>query len=358
MQVLTVDKTTYKVSDFLSWQRAGHLLLSPSFQRRPVWKKPAKSYLVDTLVRGLPVPIIYIRERVNMQSLEPMREVVDGQQRLRTLIGFIEPSALPDFEDARDAFVVQANHNEEIAGLTFPELPQRVRSQLINYGFSVHVLPSETDDRDVLKIFARLNSTGVKLNYQELRNAEWFGLLKSAAYDLAYEQLPRWRSWQIFNEDDIARMDEVELVSETILLMLMGLTGKRQKALEDLYKAKDVSFPEEAEVRRRFRQVMDAIDDTCGSQLPRLVFSRAALFHTLFTLMYDLMFELDSPLKAKAANKLPKVLGQRLAKASRQISDAKISEQLAKALRGATSDKLTREIRLTFVRNIVVDGEA
>ena len=59
-----------------------------------------------------------------------------------------------------------------------------------------------------------MNSTGVKLNAQELRNAEFFGEFKEVCYELATEQLNRWRHWGIFSPDRIARMMEVELTSE------------------------------------------------------------------------------------------------------------------------------------------------
>src|SRR6187431_2836241 len=97
MQTYDITRTEYKVSDFLQWQRAGTLDLQPVFQRRTVWKPGAKSFLVDTVARGLPTPIIFLRDRVDLRTLKSTREVVDGQQRLRTLIGYIEPDALPDF---------------------------------------------------------------------------------------------------------------------------------------------------------------------------------------------------------------------------------------------------------------------
>jgi len=50
MKIWEISKTTYKVSDFISWQRSRTLVLSPSFQRRPVWQPSAKSYLLDTIV--------------------------------------------------------------------------------------------------------------------------------------------------------------------------------------------------------------------------------------------------------------------------------------------------------------------
>src|SRR6266480_2216925 len=143
METWDITRTQYRVSDFLSWQRAKSLVLSPSFQRNPVWKVGAKSFLVDTVVRGLPMPIIFLREqKTDLESLEPKREVVDGQQRLRTLISFIEPRSLPDYKEERDAFTVQKNHNAEIAGKKFSELSPELKRRLLDYQFSVHVKTS------------------------------------------------------------------------------------------------------------------------------------------------------------------------------------------------------------------------
>lgn len=152
MQTYDIEKTQYKVADFLQWQKAGGLDLAPIFQRRSVWSAKAKSYLVDTVVRGLPTPIIFLRDRIDLQSLRPSREVVDGQQRLRTLIGFIDPSALSDFDEERDAFLVIPTHNEEIAGKPFPELAPKFQHMILNYSVSTHVIPSTVDDREILMI--------------------------------------------------------------------------------------------------------------------------------------------------------------------------------------------------------------
>ncbi len=232
---INIAKTVYKVSDFLSWQRSNALSLSPSFQRRSVWPVAAKSFLLDTVVRGLPMPIIILREQTNLETLEPLREVVDGQQRLRTMISFIEPELLKDFDQKRDSFVVTKTHNKDIAGKTFRQLSPDMRKRILGYDFSVHVLPSDTDDRQVLQIFARMNATGVKLNEQELRNAEFYGAFKTLAYELAYEQLNRWREWNIFSEMEIARMIEVEETSDLISLMLNGIHGKSQPALDKVF---------------------------------------------------------------------------------------------------------------------------
>jgi uncharacterized protein with ParB-like and HNH nuclease domain len=76
-------RTQYRVVDFVSWQRAGGLELNPNFQRRPVWKKGAKSYLIDTILRGLPIPIIFLRDlRADLKTFKAKLYVVDGQQRI------------------------------------------------------------------------------------------------------------------------------------------------------------------------------------------------------------------------------------------------------------------------------------
>ncbi len=53
---LNVDKTTATIVDFLEWQRQGSLDLNPFYQRRSVWNPRVKSLLIDSLLKGYPVP--------------------------------------------------------------------------------------------------------------------------------------------------------------------------------------------------------------------------------------------------------------------------------------------------------------
>ena len=102
-----------------------------------------------------------------------------------------------------------------------------------------------------MQIFARMNSTGVKLSPQELRNAEYYGILKQLIYQLAYEQLERWRKWEVFSENNIARMEEVEETSDYIYMMLNGLSSKSQSQLNKFYGKYEEKFPYEKVVITR-----------------------------------------------------------------------------------------------------------
>jgi len=358
MKQLHIQKTVFKVNDFLSWNRSGSLILSPAFQRRPVWPVGAKSFLIDTIARALPMPIVFLRERTNPKTLEPNREVVDGQQRLRTVISYIEPAALRDFKPERDAFTVDKVHNAEIAGKTFQDLPSGMRQRILDYEFSVQVLPADTDDREVLQIFGRMNSTGYKLNEQELRNAEFFGAFKETMYQLAYEQLTRWRTWKVFSETDIARMLEVEETSDLVLTMLVGLHGKKQALINSHYRDNNSKFPQAEEVSRRFRFVMDQIDDHLGRELASLVFRRKPLFNSLFTFYYDLSFGLKSPVRRAKAHSLPRGTSHAVQRASQMIESEKVPEDLAKVLRGATGHLPARQQRLKFLHETLRRGSS
>jgi len=345
-------RTQYKVSDFISWKKSKTLEINPNFQRRSVWKPGEKSYFMDTIIKGLPVPIIILRDKIEIKKLESKREVIDGQQRIRTILSFIDPSLLEDYSQPRDYFTIKEAHNKELANKGFLEMPEQVKQDIIDYQFSVHVLPSDVDDREVLQIFWRMNATGVKLNRQELRNSKYFGYFKSSMYDIASEQLPRWRKWGIFTEYNIARMDEVELTSEFVMLMLKGLTGKGQTAIDNIYGSKDEEFREKAEVEKRFRSVLDAIDDNIGNELIDLPFKKKTLFYGLFAFFYDIQFGIGSELKRSKGNPISADLINRIKLAGEEIENKKAKGEVISAVERRTTNLKSRRILLDYLHSL------
>lgn len=350
---MEVGRTNYSVGDFLGWQRNNTLRLSPSFQRRSVWRKGEKSYFIDSVARGVPIPIIFIRERTDIDVRQTIREVVDGQQRLRTLISFIEPQLLPDLNPDRDIFTVRESDNAQMANKKFEKLPRDIQQRILHYKFSVDVLPPDLDDAKVLDIFVRINCTGRTLADQEVRHAQYYaGVLAQTAATLAFEQLGRWRKWRVFTEQSIARMSEVELTSEFILLMYQGLSGKTKPSLDDLYKDNLDKMPKRGEVTRRFRKVMDVLDDCLGADLAKLEFRKLAWFYPVFALVYDLLYDLKSPLKRKRPRTLRRTIRGRLLRAEQLIKSNELPDKVSRSVERRTTHLVSRKPLFEYLKDV------
>ena len=256
---LGVTRTVFRVVEFLSWQRHGHLALRPPFQRGDVWSEKAKSFFIDTIIRGYPVPIVFLQDETDLNTGEAIRRVIDGQQRLRTVLGFVDPSSLPDLTE-RNEFVIQRTHNKDLGGKGFRQLPDAVKDRILNFEFSVHILPSATPTSVLLEVFARMNATGVKVNDQELRNARFHGELKQFVYEYAYQHVDRWLDWGVFSRSQVARMSDVEFTSELILALVKGPAGKSQTVLDDLYRGNDETFEAGNQIKLHLDAVFDLID--------------------------------------------------------------------------------------------------
>lgn len=337
-------KTTYSVADFLEYQRQGTLDLRPFYQRRSVWNARLKSQLIDSLVRSYPIPLIFLHSSLDVKSSRTVRSVVDGQQRLRTILGFVDPTCLRDLSDD-DRFTINRIHNRELAGMRFADLPDETKAQILETQLSVNLLPADVQDVTVLRMFQRLNSTGVKLSAQELRNAEYSGWFKTISYDLAYEQLQRWLEWGLFRKEQISQMLEVELTSDILGYLIRGVDAGSRTAIDSLYRRYEDSTQEEdlAVLGDRFRSICDRLDEAFGGRHPK---SALKEFRTR-PWLYAIAAFIDEGLGDAD-------LFEALSDAhDRLLATRKLDAELDKVLRGATSHKSSRLNRIAFLRESV-----
>ena len=96
-----LNTTTHNVAWFAKRHSAGELQLKAPFQRNPVWTDKQKAFLMDTMLRGYPIPELYIQEYADSGGNDRYT-VVDGQQRLRACIEFIDGKFALDPEDSPD----------------------------------------------------------------------------------------------------------------------------------------------------------------------------------------------------------------------------------------------------------------
>lgn len=83
-----VDYESLIIQDLLNFHNTETLDISPWYQRQSVWSNPQKAYLINTIFERKPVPSIYIRHQIDIDAERSIKEVVDGQQRIRTIISY------------------------------------------------------------------------------------------------------------------------------------------------------------------------------------------------------------------------------------------------------------------------------
>lgn len=276
MIMRTFKPRAFSISDFYEWNQSKQLILNPKFQRRAVWAPQAKSNLINTIILGLPMPIFFIRSKVDPYTKRSIKEVVDGQQRLRAIFDFID-----------NGFTIRKSQNPEYGGKYFSELPDEIKSEILNYEISVNVLV-DMDDNEILDIFARLNSYGVKLNSQELINAKYFGAYKQFIYGLGYDYTTFWESNGIFSTAHMLRMKEAEFVSELMATVLGGIQDS--KAAEKYYMEYDDSFEKADEYAKQFQNTMDTIANVFEGNLSHSKFKTLPLLYSLFVVLYHMNY--------------------------------------------------------------------
>lgn len=364
---LKVARTSYAVVDFLEWQRQGTLNLSPFYQRRPVWNPRVKSLLMDSLVRGFPIPLIFLHNQLDMRTSKTVRQVVDGQQRLRTILSFIDPDCIAD-PDEWDDFRILRSHNRDYGNLAFAELPDDVQSNLLQTPLSVNVLPADIADVTVLQIFQRMNSTGIKLNPQEIRNGSYFGEFKDASYALAYEQSQRWIKWGLFDRQQVAQMREVEFVSDLLGLILRGVAARSDSYINSLYREFDERFDDRGVAEDKFRAAFDTLaplyDGRTRHEMPAR-FRSTAWFYALFAVVLDVA---DSDESDEEGSGLPStgalnraLSAEQLADSLREVDNAltsrgRLADDIAESLRRQTTHRRGRLDRIRLVR-MVMNGD-
>ena len=160
----------------------------PELQRKYVWNKKVASRFIESLLLGLPVPSIFL---ANIESTGK-RLIIDGYQRIRTLHDYIHDGI---WRGDNSVFrLVDSNMiNNRWRNKTFEELSESDKRRLKNY--TIHAIIFEqrrpANDSAMFQIFERINTSGVSLNDQEVRNCVYQGAMNTRLFEL--NQKKEWR---------------------------------------------------------------------------------------------------------------------------------------------------------------------
>jgi hypothetical protein len=291
------SSTEQTIAWFRNQYRDGALVIKPPYQRKPVWAARQKSYLIESVLLNLPVPEIYLQQTTDADG-HTVHAVVDGQQRIRTILQFVGAELDPEEAEHNEFVLETLPRDSDYYGVGFGDLSEEMRKAFFGYRLSVRLLETD-DEEDVRKMFTRLNKFLTPLNAQELRNSTFTGPFARLAESLSDDDY--WTESKLVTTASIRRMKDIEFVSELLIGVLHGPQGGSARVVDGYYSRYEDyedEFPGQRPARRRFKASLATIQHV----LPELKTSRwgnRTDFYTLFVAIAALQREMHLPARER-----------------------------------------------------------
>jgi hypothetical protein len=236
----------------LAHKMKGKVDPKPQYQRGSVWTRKQKQLLMDSIFRGMDIPKLYLR---SLDDGAPYTfEVVDGQQRLRTIWEFYDG----EYALSKDTELIVGG--VDVAGMKYAQMPHEAWLELGRYPLTVVELVA-TDD-EVEEMFVRLQN-GTTLRAAEIRNA-MPGNMKHYVRDLA--EHPFFTRCRFSN----TRRDYDHVAAQMTRLELSGEpTDVKNTRLEAMYREYQ-DFDPKSDKGTKVRRVLDYLAEMFPKKSPFL----------------------------------------------------------------------------------------
>jgi hypothetical protein len=246
---IVIESNREKLPGFVNQLKdPNYMDLRPFYQRRPRWDPKTQSLLIESFIMNIPVPPVFLYER-DYNSYE----VMDGQQRI---------TAIRDFY----ANTIKLRGLEtwpELNGRTYSTLPEKIRAGIDRRSITSIVLLKESTENEeeasLLRetVFDRLNTGGIKLERQEIRNALYRGTFNDMLHEITRSDdfrevwgLPRWVEGEIETNSSLvadsffAKMADVEVALRFFALRHVEHYRRGMQGFLDLYMRRATKFSE------------------------------------------------------------------------------------------------------------------
>jgi hypothetical protein len=273
------DSYPMSIGEVISMYERGEIILNPTYQRFYRWNYEQKTRLIESILIGLPLPSIFVA-----QTDDGPWEVVDGLQRLSTILEFVgvlkESDKSSDNEVSKDKFNTLSDSIENglfylpnFANKSWSDLGQRIQIDFRTSKVQLTILLRGENNTDAkFEMFQRLNSGGLTVSPQELRNAiladespDMFKFLTECTEDDNFKKVTG------LSEEDIKTRFDMELVLRFILILEQKYYQKISNfksvstflthSLRELIESKTFNYQIEKE---RFEKTFSLINQACG----------------------------------------------------------------------------------------------
>jgi hypothetical protein len=270
---------SYQIAELLELFRNGMLRVNPEYQRGAVWRRTQQRKLIDSVLRGYPIPLIYlhhIKKTVAGMQREDL-EIIDGQQRMNALYEFAE-GAYKLFDPVKDES--EAKFPEFIkrepcpwGDKQFTDLSSELQLRFLATPLAVAKVTTEIPN-EARDLFIRLQS-GLPLNGQEARDA-WPGSFTDFVLRIGGKpQIARYPGHGFFKralkmKPDADRGKTRQIAAQLAMLFFVrrerggdAFTDTGSRAIDDYYYSQ-LDFDQSRSDVRRFTAILDWLEQAFG----------------------------------------------------------------------------------------------
>lgn len=340
---LRVDR--YTVNDIIVSYLKDRFYVNRRYQRKLVWGISEKRLLIDSILRNIPLPAVLIAQYKLKDDDTNVLEIVDGMQRLNTIVSFV----LGEFDvlyNGKMCYFDPASYTETfqlmMEGKLKPQeslLPKDVCQEF--YRYQLPAIITGQNKEAIELIFTRINSTGRKISYHDLRQSMAIGefpdLVRRIASDIRMDntytdcirlcEMPQisigykkygygvdldtifWRRHDLINVPNIKESKDEEIIETLLAIVLLGKFKKSKDNLDRLY---DVNTAINKQIEQKvihigkdlledkFKKTFDVFDmifDAVNSNFSSYLFdekktrNKDECFKILFLALYRLISE-------------------------------------------------------------------
>ena len=208
-----IQRDMYSVRELKTEHKDKMLVLAPDFQREFVWNLKQKSELIESILMGIPLPMIYFFEGEG-----GVIQVVDGKQRLTSLFEFLDNK----YPLSNTLSIMRG-----LRGKRYKDLTPAERTKIARHQFVTQTIIPPTPDKIKFDIFERVNRKGTTLKNQEMRNALYQG--KSTRL---LEKLSKCESFQKATDGAVS---PIRMKDRYMILRFLAFYLWKKRLLKDKY---------------------------------------------------------------------------------------------------------------------------
>lgn len=265
-QEVKPDRADMTFGEIINMYKHNEIVIAPEFQRAFRWEEDRQTRFIESLLLSIPIPPIFVAE-----TKDGIWELVDGLQRLSTVLSFFGELRL---EEKNNLVLTEGSLIKQLKGFTIGTLPERYVLALKRSVCRVEIIRYDSDIEMRYELFNRLNTGGVKLSDQEIRNCIFRGYSnKFNAFIVELSKTKEFEDIISIKEDSKDRMYFEELVLRYFTLKNNGTKYQHIQKHMDSYMLGvtkgDIKFDYENE-RKLFMRVIKKINDL-GPDVFRLV---------------------------------------------------------------------------------------